>query len=118
MSAATPVGEGSPHSSSPPRPAPFPSGQGLLDEFGVAPEAECYRVTWGKGKDRSFRGTCALLEMLWHTVLGEPARYTSVQTIGLTFTVLSFHISIYIYLSIHLDIYLSIYVYICIYMCI
>ena len=43
------------------------TSQGLMAEFGGA--SECYRVTWGKGRDRPFRGACALLEMLWRVVL-------------------------------------------------
>jgi len=71
------------------RPAKPCPPQKLLAEFEGTPSLECYRVLWGKGRERPFRGTCALFEMLWHTILGEPAilspRFTMTGIVAIPF---------------------------------
>ena len=44
--------------------------EALLREFDKQPSAQCFLV--GGPKGRPHRGTCALLEYTWHTIMGEP----------------------------------------------
>ena len=51
------------------RARPLSFYRGLLTEFEIDPAKECHRVAGPKG--RPFRGTCALLEYMWPTIMGE-----------------------------------------------